>query len=278
MAQPKRVFYKTGVIFKIFCVSLHRKTYFLPQKQNAMAAKDIITGQYVRIEQTPASIGERLFARIIDGVAIVVYAISLTYVLSSLPITTQFSNFFVVVFFLLAYSPMYAYSLLCEYFFDGRTVGKFIMGTRVVMADGSSPTLGALLLRWLAETVDIMMAGIGLLVIAVTHHHQRIGDLMAGTMVIKQPALTVMRLSLGEFSYASSHYHPRYPEAQNLSLGQAELLDRVLYGQAFYDNQRVRQLANKVCQVLQVRPKTDNPTAFLVDVLHDYQYYATQLV
>lgn len=243
-----------------------------------MAAKDIITGQYVRIEQTPASVGDRLFARLIDGVAITVYAISLSYVLACLPITSRFSNAFVIVLVLFAYSPVYAYALLCEYFFDGRTVGKFVMGTRVVMADGSSPTLGALLLRWLAETVDIMMAGVGLLVIAVTRHHQRVGDLMAGTMVIKQPDLSVMRLSLGEFSYATASYHPRYPEAQNLSLGQAELLDRVLYGSAFYEDQRVRQLANKVCQVLRVRPQTANPTEFLVDVLHDYQYYATQLV
>ena len=33
-----------------------------------MAEKSIVTGQYVRIKQTPASVGERMLAQIIDWV------------------------------------------------------------------------------------------------------------------------------------------------------------------------------------------------------------------
>ena len=38
-----------------------------------MAESTIITGQFVRISQTPASIGERLLALVIDYFLIVIY-------------------------------------------------------------------------------------------------------------------------------------------------------------------------------------------------------------
>ena len=41
-----------------------------------MAESTIITGQFVRISQTPASIGERLLALVIDYFLIVIYVYS----------------------------------------------------------------------------------------------------------------------------------------------------------------------------------------------------------
>lgn len=246
-----------------------------------MASKDIITGQFVRIEQTPASIGDRFFARLIDVVAIIFYTISITFFISTAFNNAPQSDIGYTIFttlVLILYAPIFAYAFLCEYFFDGRTLGKAIMGTRVIMADGSAPTIGALFLRWLFEMIDIMCSCIGLLFIAITKHHQRIGDLAAGTMVIKNPDLTTMSLSLTEFSYASKDYRPIYPEAQNLSLGQANVISKVLYGQVMYDNQKVNELANKVVRVTGAHPRTPNAIYFLVDILHDYQYYALQIV
>ncbi len=43
-----------------------------------MAESTIITGQFVRISQTPASIGERLLALAIDYSLIVIYLYSVT--------------------------------------------------------------------------------------------------------------------------------------------------------------------------------------------------------
>lgn len=244
-----------------------------------MAAKEIITGQYVRIQQTPASLGDRFFARLIDLVAIFIYLVSITIFLAqTFTMFSDASQTVVLTVFLLFYGPAFGYAFLCEYFFEGQTLGKAIMSTRVVMADGSSPTIGALFLRWLLESVDIFMSGVGLLFIAVTGRHQRIGDLAAGTLVIKQPRLDAMTLSLNEFQYASADHQPVYPEAQNLSVGQAGVIEKVLYGAVMYDDNKVRKLATKVRTFLDVQPKTENPTQFLVDVLHDYQYYALQIV
>ena len=50
-----------------------------------MAEKNIVTGQYVRIQQTPASIWDRIVARIIDSVVIIVFLVGAFYFVSMLP-------------------------------------------------------------------------------------------------------------------------------------------------------------------------------------------------
>ena len=44
-----------------------------------MAEKSIVTGQYVRIKQTPASVGERMLAQIIDWVVQAAYVAAWAY-------------------------------------------------------------------------------------------------------------------------------------------------------------------------------------------------------
>ena len=59
-----------------------------------MAESTIITGQFVRISQTPASIGERLMALIIDYFLIGLYILSTITLLSKLSLPSGFSLFF----------------------------------------------------------------------------------------------------------------------------------------------------------------------------------------
>ena len=87
-----------------------------------------------------------------------------------------------------------AYPAAAGIFFDGRTVGKFLMGLRVV-GDGGYPA-GPLqhLMRsifWPIEIVISIPLPIGLILIGITYRHQRIGDLIAGTVVVRdgRPAL-----------------------------------------------------------------------------------------
>ncbi len=59
-----------------------------------MTESTIITGQFVRISQTPASIGERLMALIIDYFLIGLYILSTATLLSKLSLPSGFSLFF----------------------------------------------------------------------------------------------------------------------------------------------------------------------------------------
>jgi uncharacterized RDD family membrane protein YckC len=75
------------------------------------------------------------------------------------------------------------------YFEAGRraaTPGKRAMGLRVVSESGGPASLGAIMLRNIARTADMMPIGYltGLLVCLFTRRFQRLGDLVARTLVV----------------------------------------------------------------------------------------------
>ena len=142
----------------------------------------IQTSQNVLLEYEPASIGDRILATLLDylvffGWLILVFAVPIGI------FKVQPSTFYVVLMLL----PVLLYDLLCEWLLNGQNVGKLALGIRVVMLDGSQPGLGAYLLRWLLRIVDTqIMAGlVAVICIAATGRGQRLGDLAAGTTVVK---------------------------------------------------------------------------------------------
>ena len=86
-----------------------------------MAESTIITGQFVRISQTPASIGERLLALVIDYSLIVIYLYSVTTLIVKLHLSSGVGTVF---FLCLVYLPVLFYSFLCEMFNHGQSFGK----------------------------------------------------------------------------------------------------------------------------------------------------------
>lgn len=239
-----------------------------------MAESTIITGQFVRISQTPASIGERLLALIIDYFCIGLYVVSSIKVLSTLHLPSGFN----LVFFLcIIYLPVLGYSFLCETFNHGQSFGKYLMNIRVVKADGSTPSISAYLLRWLLFLVDgPLTGGLGVLVVLLTKNSQRLGDLAAGTMVIKEKNYRKIHVSLDEFDYLTKDYHPVYPQAADLSLEQINVITRTLESGEKDRARRITLLSKKVQALLSVTPRENNQEKFLQTMLRDYQYYALE--
>lgn len=131
-----------------------------------MAESTIITGQFVRISQTPASIGERLIALAIDYILLGFYVFSTLALFSRIHLPSDFTMLF---FFTIVYLPVLLYAFLCEMFNQGQSFGKRLMNIRVVKADGSTPGIGSYLLRWLLFPIDgPVTGGLGLLVVLLT--------------------------------------------------------------------------------------------------------------
>ena len=112
-----------------------------------MADTGILTGQYVRIEQTVASVGDRILAQLIDWVVVYAYLILAIWIESELKIDEPW----VVILTLLIWL---FYTPFMEVMNQGQTLGKKLMKMRVVKADGSRPSLGAFILRWMLFLVD----------------------------------------------------------------------------------------------------------------------------
>ena len=237
-----------------------------------MAESTIITGQFVRISQTPASIGERMLALIIDYFFLFIYVIGFSVTLSYLRIHA-YSGFSFFFLFVIVYLPVLCYSLLCEVFNRGQSLGKRLLNIRVVKADGSTPSLSSYLLRWLLFPIDLpITGGLGVIVILLTKNHQRLGDLAAGTMVIKEKNYRKIQVSLDEYDYLTKGYHPVYPPA----LEQVNVINKTLSSGSKDRARRIRQLADKVRTLLSIKQTEGSDEKFLQTLLRDYQYYALE--
>lgn len=235
-----------------------------------MSETSIITGQFVHINQTTASIGDRLVARLIDLIIIIFYVVAVTYAIFKLELSwTRTQVFFTIV----AYLPVMLYSLLFEVLNNGQSIGKRLMRIRVVNKDGTTPTLGSFIMRWMIWPVD--MTGIGLLVALLSKDSQRIGDLAAGTIVIKLNNYRNIHISLDEFSHLSSDYQPVFSQAEELSLKQVELIQKALalpYGEE--RDRRIQILNEKVRKTLNITSTKMPAERFLSIIIRDYQHFA----
>jgi uncharacterized RDD family membrane protein YckC len=68
----------------------------------------------------------------------------------------------------------------------GQTPAMGWLKLRIVTAEGGSPSLGALTVRWLLLVVDGSFFGlVGLVIMSATARHQRLGDIAASTYVVR---------------------------------------------------------------------------------------------
>jgi uncharacterized RDD family membrane protein YckC len=241
-----------------------------------MAEARIITSQYVQIDQTPAGVGERIFARIIDYFILLLYSIAVLYFIGT-DLFRYFRGDYIEWLIFLLYVPVIFYSLLCETFNRGQTLGKKALGMRVVMRDGASPTLGVCFLRWLFLIIDVWMSCIGLFVMLLNRNNQRLGDLAAGSMVIKERDYHRIHVSLDEYNYLRKGYVPNYPQAFDLTLEQVNIITEALSRYDENRSRRIAALAAKVKEHLKMS-SSDNDEAFLATLVRDFQYYAIEEV
>jgi uncharacterized RDD family membrane protein YckC len=90
------------------------------------------------------------------------------------------------LYLLALFMTFWLYPVLFEVLRDGQTPGKKAMGLRVVNANGTPVTWIASIVRNLMRTVDLLPFGyaFGLASCLIDRHSRRIGDLVAGTLVV----------------------------------------------------------------------------------------------
>lgn len=227
----------------------------------------IQTAQNVFIEYQPASIGDRILATLIDAVTIYSYVILAAFLLGAMEVNEKW------VYICVLGIPFLFYDLLLEIILDGQTIGKKARNIKVVKLDGTQPTIGSYLLRWIIRPIDVFFSGaVAILVISINGKGQRLGDMAANTSVISLNRQ--VGLSETMMPQVQENYQPLYPQVISLTDRDVALIKEALHVHKNSDSPDYRlleTLANKVKSMLEVESAMP-PMAFLHTVLKDYSF------
>ena len=231
-----------------------------------MQTIEVRTTQNVSIQYAIAGIGDRIGAYLLDAILIMTYIIIAVLILDLLSLNQIWLQG-------LLYLPAFFYHLICEALFDGQSIGKRQFKLKVVRLDGKPVTLGNYILRWMLRIIDIGVSSgaVALLSIAVTKEGQRLGDLAAGTTVIKMtPRKRASTQNIIE--RIESDYEPVYLEASRLTSKDIQLIREALASYKSTGNARpIAVLNEKIKEHLGITSDMP-PVTLLYTILKDYSY------
>lgn len=249
----------------------------------------IRTSQNIDIDYEVANLGDRILAHIIDtGVIagfgyILYYIVIFTVLLSPGVLKSSGSGFNGIPVSIIVIIAIFSllvtfYDLIAEIFFNGQSIGKFAMKIRVVSLNGARPGTGQFFLRWVFRLLDLGITfGIGALIaVAMSEKKQRIGDMVAGTTLIK----TQPRTQLDELYFLAPEddYSPVLPEVCNLADNEITLIHEVITTFKTTGNSAVvYDMAVQIKKHLGIEiPAGMNEYDFLLTVVKDYNYLTSR--
>lgn len=222
------------------------------------------TTQNVFIEHPIASLGDRMLAYLIDALILTAYNFLCFFILEEYTFSTTVSVLIISVPFLL-YHPVF------EILMNGQSPGKRQMRIKVVSLDGSSPTIGAYLMRWLFRLVEVfaLRGALAIVTIAASGKGQRLGDVAAGTSVVK---LVRQEATSSDTVFASAEegYEPSFPQAAQLNDHDLSTIYEALEVSRDTGNSvPVTLLTGKVKSVLGIESDLP-PVKFLYTIIKDH--------
>jgi uncharacterized RDD family membrane protein YckC len=228
----------------------------------------IHTTQNIDIDYEIGGIGERMVALIID------YAIFIPFLIIGGIVASNAGSTIGGIYFIILLACFALYDLLCETFFNGQSFGKRVMKIRVISLEGARPKFSQYLLRWLFRIIDLAGTGYlaGLICIIVTDKSQRLGDLVAGTVLVR----TVPRTQMNKLAYVITDdtYEPVFPQAVQLTDNDISLIHEVINNYVRTGNNvAVYNLADKIREHLAINlPPNMNSMQFLQTLIKDYSH------
>ncbi|NNC71129.1 MAG: RDD family protein [Flavobacteriaceae bacterium] len=233
----------------------------------------IETAQNVTIQQRAASVGVRIGSYLLDLLLMILYLILCIWLLGTLGLDEGFDAWAI---YLVISLPIFFYHLLFEVLMNGQSPGKRINGIRVVKLDGSKPTFGNYLLRWIVAVLEINLfsGSLALLTILLNGKGQRLGDVAAGTTVItERKKLTIHDTLVTDLE---GDYLPTYSQVTLLSDLDIQTIKELFKKAKQSDNHKIiLKLHHKIQEITGIQTD-EQPIKFVDTVIKDYNYYTQQ--
>lgn len=236
----------------------------------------INTTQNVNINFSVASIGARMGAHLTDGAVKFCYHMLLQWtLLSDISINNVITdNWSMMAIIILLYLPVIFYSLIQESLMEGQTIGKKLLGIKVVKIDGYQASFFDYLIRWVLRLIDISGTAYlaGITTMAVSKNHQRLGDIAAGTAVISLK--NNINISHTILEQLSEDYQPVFAEVIRFSDNDIRIIKET-YQNAIKNNdlKTVKKLIEKMETVSGIKQGALSDSRFISTIIKDYNYY-----
>lgn len=149
------------------------------------------TPEQIDINFQKAGIGSRFYAALLDTLLIMLIVLIGTYVNEKFinELQNTLGRWFAAVGMIVVFALFWGYYMVFEITTNGQSPGKLALGLRVIKEGGYPINFADSAIRNLVRVVDFLpfCYGAGLLVMLINRNWQRLGDLAAGTLVVKAP-------------------------------------------------------------------------------------------
>lgn len=178
---------------------------------------------------------------------------------------------------LILFSAGYFYHLLSESLFNGRSLGKIAVGLRVIKASGEPLKFSDFFLRWVLRLVDITLTlgSLGFILIFGTERRQRLGDLMAGTVVVvNKPSINFSLKDIVRMHSELKAESVTFPEVKHIDEKHLLYIKNLLNGKNHYSVNVYRNAIAEASSIMSELMGFDCPKgkeeAFLNKLVSDY--------
>lgn len=264
-----------------------------------MSTIKIPTPFNIDLEFAAADSGIRLLAYILDFIIRIIAVFGLVFLVARLNLPEQVDTIVNVLFIFI---PFTLYYLLSEIFMDGQTLGKKIVKIKVRNLSGNAPSLDQYIIRNLFRLIEspamifavlayltqvdrissfgfmlfvLCPAVIPLVFLIKTKYNQRLGDVVANTIVISSKKSQPLTNTIFR-EITDANYQVQFPQIMRINdkdLNKIkDLLDRATQN---IDVTLADRVAERIQQVLGIQTQM-NSLEFLETILNDYNYLATR--
>jgi uncharacterized membrane protein SpoIIM required for sporulation/uncharacterized RDD family membrane protein YckC len=238
---------------------------------------DVETPELVMLTYSVAGVGSRVLAGITDLVicilGFVLLSLAVFAVLGATGIRSDVTGSWGIALVVLAqFAVLWGYYVLFEGLMDGQTPGKRIHRLRVVADGGYSVTLGVSAVRNLVRVIDmqpVFFYLVGMTSVLLTRRGRRLGDLVAGTIVVREDAQAPRAVQRARAPGGSAALHTALSEDEFALL--ARLVERWSTLATSRRDRLVAQLAARFANVL---PEDGRPPAPRLLELHERERQA----
>jgi uncharacterized RDD family membrane protein YckC len=231
----------------------------------------IDTPEQVELEFEISGIGSRFLAMAIDTLIQGALYTAIIFLFMAIPALTRKGGMWWFAFVVIAMFCIYwGYFALFEVFWRGQTPGKRLIGIRVIKDSGRPANAIESIGRNLMRAIDSLptMYGIGLLTMLINSKNKRLGDLVAGTIVVHERKRDSARPDWTALEGTATIL----PGIEQLTFADLELIDLFLQRRSELTPSVRDSTAHRVAEMMRKKLQTDslppmNDEEFLQEVV-----------